>query len=65
MGGGRDSMTLTRLRYTSAKWIAHITVHAATNWIVIDCAAHGIYAANTRTRIDTLLIDARFIGRTF
>lgn len=47
------------------EWIADIMTGATTDWVVIEDLAMSVQAAQTRTRIVTLLIDAGQMRRTF
>lgn len=53
--------------YDSAtdEWVSGIAVRAATYRIMVNNLAPSILATSSRTRIDTLLIDAGFILRAF
>lgn len=56
---------LTWLRVTSWEWIPCITIHAITNWTMIIDSTLGIWSAGVWTRVNTLLVCARFVVGAF
>lgn len=61
----RGRLTRYWIWYTASEWIASETAHTTTNGVMINSTAHSMKTTDTRTWINTLMIDTSTIETTF